>query len=192
VNFLAHIFLSGSEPDVMAGNFMGDSVRGSQADLLPADIRRGVQLHRAIDSYTDAHPVVALSKQRLRAKFGKYAPVVADVFYDHFLAAGWSAYSTEPLRRYVDRVYAELQNYYAQFPLRTQRFYDYMLRHDILYGYSAVEGIDRVMRGMARRARFESRMEKAAGELQDAYPLYQAEFSAFFPDLQQHIRTFSL
>lgn len=175
---------------MLAGNFMADSVKGSAGEAYSEGVRRGIRLHRAIDSYTDGHDTVAQSKRRLREKFKKYAPVVADVFYDHFLAKGWQAFSAEPLRGYVDRVYAELEPFYDVFPQRTQRFYDYMREYDVLYGYASLEGIDRVMRGMARRTSFASGMEHAAAELEANYLSYQAEFSAFFPDLQRHIRTF--
>lgn len=175
---------------MLAGNFMADSVKGRQGETFSAGIKKGIRLHRAIDAYTDSHATMRRSKVRLREKFKKYAPVVADVFYDHFLAKDWEAFSGEPLRGYVDRVYAELEPFYDVFPQRTQRFYDYMRAYDVLYGYSSLEGIDRVMRGMARRASFESGMEHAAAELEANYQAYHAEFSAFFPDLQQHIRTF--
>lgn len=191
MNFLAHIFLSGSQADVMAGNFMADSVKGNRAEVLFSEgIREGIRMHRAIDTFTDGHPVVGRSKERLRKQFGKYAPVVADVYYDHFLAVEWNAFSAQSLRSYVNSVYIQLKEYYSLFPARTQRFYDYMLQYDILFAYQGIEGIDRAMRGMARRARFESGMERAAGELRAHYAEYRAEFMSFFPQLQEHIRTF--
>jgi acyl carrier protein phosphodiesterase len=188
VNFLAHIFLSGPPGDIMAGNFMADSVKGSAADKYSPGIQAGVRLHRIIDTYTDSHPEVAKTKARLRQHFGKYAPVVADVFYDHFLAAGWNQFSAMALREYTTHVYAFLKNYYEIFPLRTQGFYDYMVRYDVLYNYSKLEGIDRVMKGMANRAQFESGMEHSAEELVRHYADYKKEFAQFFPELQQHIR----
>jgi len=189
MNFLAHIFLSGPPGEVMVGNFMADSVKGNSADNYARGIRDGIKLHRAIDAYTDAHPTVLRSKERLRQKFGKYAPVVADVYYDHFLARGWSQFSEISLRDYTHEIYSFLKDHYAVFPLRTQRFYDYMTQYDILFSYSEVEGIDRVMKGMARRARFESGMERSAEELLANYAEYEKEFHLFFPDLQQHMQS---
>jgi acyl carrier protein phosphodiesterase len=191
MNFLAHLFLSGPPGDLMAGNFMADSVKGNAVQKYPAGIQKGILMHRAIDSYTDSHATVLKSKERLRKKFGKYAPVVIDVYYDHFLARHWSDYASGDLRSFSDEAYAFLKNYYELFPERTKRFYEYMTQYDILYSYSKIEGIDRVMKGMSRRARFESGMELAAEELQCNYEDYQDEFCEFFPQIQQHILTFA-
>ena len=187
MNFLAHIFLSGPPGEVMVGNFIADSVRGNSVNNYSGGIQEGIKVHRAIDTFTDQHPIVLKSKERLRNKFGKYAPVVADVYYDHFLACSWNEFSELSLRDYTKQVYSFLQNYYPVFPLRTQRFYDYMRQYDILFSYSEIAGIDRVMKGMARRARFESGMERAAEELAANYEAYKAEFHLFFPEIQQHI-----
>lgn len=191
MNFLAHLLLSGPPGDVMAGNFMADSVKGSTANNYPDGIRRGILLHRAIDSYTDTHSTVLKSKERLRKKFGKYAPVVIDVFYDHFLARYWSNYAAGDLRSFADEIYSFLENYYDIFPERTRQFYGYMTQNDILCSYAQIEGIDRVMKGMSRRTRFESGMESAAEELELHYESYQIEFCEFFPQIQQHILTFT-
>lgn len=172
----------------MVGNFMADSVKGSAAKKYSKGIQEGIHIHRAIDTFTDSHPVVAKSKERLRKHFGKYAPVVADVFYDHFLARDWEHFSPVPLRQYTKEIYAYLKKYYDIFPVRTQGFYDYMVRYDVLYGYSRIEGIDRVMKGMASRAQFDSGMEHSAEELVRHYEEYQNEFTEFFPEMQQHIR----
>jgi acyl carrier protein phosphodiesterase len=188
VNFLAHIFLSGKMDEVMVGNFMADSVKGSDMSHFSGGMQEGIKMHRAIDMYTDSHAVVMQSKERLRGPFGKYAPVVADVFYDHFLAIGWNNFSDISLREYTNRVYKFLECYHAVFPERTQRFYEYMVKYDILFGYAKIEGIDRVMQGMARRARFVSGMEHSAAELEAHYEDYKAEFALFFPQMQQHIR----
>src|SRR5436190_842749 len=87
MNFLAHLYLSGDDADVMTGNFIGDFVRGRNlAEQFGEKIARGIELHRAIDAFTDHHSVVKQSKTRLRPKYGHYSGVIVDIFYDHFLA----------------------------------------------------------------------------------------------------------
>lgn len=153
-------------------------------------IQEGIKLHRAIDTFTDRNTVFLKTKERLRHRFAKYAPVVADVFYDHFLAKYWTEFSEIPFRKYTLEAYRHLKEYYPVMPERTQRFYDYMLQYDILFSYAKPEGIDKVMQGMARRATFESGMEHSAEELLLNYEAYENEFRAFFPQIRQHIRTF--
>lgn len=187
MNFLAHIFLSGDFNECMAGNFMADSVRGSELAKFPKGIQDGIKLHRIIDTFTDNHSVTLASKERLRKHYGKYAPVVADIFYDHFLAVHWNQYSAVNLREYTEKAYAFLSSYYDVFPNRSRQFFNYMVKYDILFSYKEIEGIEEVMKGMSRRARFASGMETAAQELLHNYDAYKEEFLVFFPELQKHV-----
>ncbi len=187
MNFLAHIFLSGEPGEVMVGNFIADSVKGSEMTKFSLGIQEGIRLHRAIDTYTDNHAVTLKSKIRLRERYGKYSPVVADIFYDHFLATHWEDYSNISLRMYADQIYKFLQTHYAIFPERSKQFFNYMTKYDILFAYSKIEGIDKVMQGMSRRAKFESGMETAAEALLHGYEDYKTEFREFFPELQEHV-----
>lgn len=188
MNFLAHLFLSGELSELMVGNFIADSVKGTSATNYSEGIQQGIKLHRAIDEFTDHHADMLKSKERLRPRYKKYAPVISDIFYDHFLAVNWQDYSGISLKDYTQRVYEYLGKHYAVFPDRSKQFYNYMTKYDILFAYTKLEGIERVMQGMSRRASFISGMETAAEELQKNYVHYKIEFQSFFPDLQQHVR----
>ena len=96
MNYLAHLFLSGESTSILVGNFIGDAVRGNQFSTLDPNAQRGNSWHRVIDRFTDAHPVVRRSKQRAQAVTGRYASVVIDVFYDHFLARDWACHHAMP------------------------------------------------------------------------------------------------
>jgi acyl carrier protein phosphodiesterase len=127
------------------------------------------------------------SKERLRPRYKKYAPVITDIFYDHFLATHWQDYSAISLRDYTNQVYKYLEKFHTIFPERSQQFYNYMIKYDILFAYTKIEGIEKVMQGMSRRAHFISGMETATEELVKGYDDFKAEFKLFFPDLQQHV-----
>ena len=58
MNFLAHIYLSGDNDLITIGNFMADGIKGKRYLKFPPDIQKGIILHRAIDTFTDAHPIV--------------------------------------------------------------------------------------------------------------------------------------
>ena len=119
MNYLAHLFLSGESTSILVGNFIGDSVRGNQYSTLDPTIQRGVLLHRAIDRFTDTHPVVHRSKQRVQAVTGRYGSVVIDVFYDHFLARDWPCHHPMPLPEYAQSVYTTLGGWLKEFPDRS-------------------------------------------------------------------------
>jgi len=190
MNFLAHIYLSKDYPLEMIGNFMGDGVRGRDLSHLNPEVARGVQLHRFIDEFTDTHPVVEQSKIRLRPRFRKYAPVIVDVFYDHFLADNWDRYHDTELEYFVDKTYDHLRQNEHVLPPSTQRMLPYMIQHNWLYNYRKIQGIDRALSGLSRRASFESKMEYSSEALEAHYDAFQNEFDAFFPELVDGVDAF--
>jgi acyl carrier protein phosphodiesterase len=188
MNCLAHLYLSGNDPDLKIGNFMADHIKGKAMNNYPANIRNGILLHRKIDFFTDHHPVVQQSKISLRPKFHKYAPVITDIFYDHFLAKNWDHYSTQPLKEYADEFYSLAAQYTGILPLRTQNMLRYMTAHNWLVSYASLDGIHKVLTGMSKRTAFDSGMEKAAQALRERYVEFESEFTVFFDELIRYVK----
>ena len=188
MNFLAHLHLAGESEGLILGNYIADSVKGKQFDQFSDEVKKGIVLHRSIDTFTDTHPVVEQSKQRLRGKYKKYSSVIVDIFYDHHLAVNWSNYSTVDLNSFTKNIYKIIQNNHSVLPEKSVRFTQYMLKYDILYSYSKMEGIQQVLNGMANRATFQSNMELAIHDLHEHYSLFEEEFKLFFPDLENHVK----
>ena len=189
MNFLSHLYLSGDSEGLLIGNFIADSVKGSTFNNFSPEIQKGILLHRKIDSFTDAHPIVDISKDRLRPKYKKYASVIVDIYYDHYLAVNWENYSTESLDQYTKNVYSLIEKHKHTFPLKSQMFTKYMLEYNILSAYAHFEGIKKVLQGMSRRASFVSNMENAIHDLKEHYPLFETEFKEFFPELKKFVNT---
>jgi acyl carrier protein phosphodiesterase len=187
MNFLAHLYLSGSDAKLMVGNFIGDFVKGKAAlENFEAGIVEGIQLHRAIDAFTDTHSVVNQSKSRLRLKYRHYAGVIVDVFYDHFLAKNWNHYHAELLPDFAHNVYKVLESYKPILPEKVNYMLPFMIRHNWLVNYAKPEGIHRALSGMAQRTTFDSKMDEAITDLQENYGLFAREFESFFPVLAQY------
>ena len=55
MNYLAHVYLSGSDEFLCIGNFIGDHVKGKAYFDYPETIQNGILLHRKIDYFTDQH-----------------------------------------------------------------------------------------------------------------------------------------
>ncbi|MFD2999086.1 ACP phosphodiesterase [Pontibacter toksunensis] len=187
MNFLAHIFLSGEDEALLIGNFIADSVKGKQMERYSPGIAKGIRLHRLIDYYTDTHPIVAETKARLRPKYRKFAPVIADMYYDHFLASGFHNYAPKSLSAFSKEVYELIQRHYDMLPPRVKHLFPYMQQQNWLLSYAQLEGITKALTGLSRRATFASGMETAGEELQLNYDLYASEFEAFFPELVQFV-----
>ena len=101
MNYLVHLYLAGTDPELQLGGLMGDFVKGPIPVDLPAGLARGLLLHRHIDSLAQSSPHTRQSRQRLQPKFGHGRGIIVDIFYDHFLASGWAEYSAIPLADYA-------------------------------------------------------------------------------------------
>ena len=101
MNHLAHLYLSQTNVDLMVGNFIADRVKGKDLLNYSESVQKGIEMHRAIDTFTDEHAVVMKSKKRLFPVYHKYAAVIVDMFYDHILAKNWEEYSPISLKLYA-------------------------------------------------------------------------------------------
>ena len=183
MNFLAHIYLSGDNDHIKIGNFMADGIHGRKPEEFPPDIRKGILLHRAIDSYTDVHPVFRQGTKRLHPTYHHYAGVIMDIFYDHFLAKNWSDYSDEKLEDYAEAFYQSLRDNYDVLTDRTKGLMPYMTEHNWLASYATKEGIARILTQMDNRTKNRSGMRNSINELLEYYEVFEEEFTVFFADL---------
>jgi acyl carrier protein phosphodiesterase len=183
MNFLAHIYLSGDNDLIKIGNFMADGIRGKHFESYPLEIQKGIILHRAIDTFTDAHPIFRQSTKKLHEKYHHYAGVIVDVFYDHFLAKNWNTYSDEKLEEFVDRFYQSLDDNHGILSERTKGMMPYMIEHNWLVSYQTIEGINRILTQMDQRTKNESKMRFATNELSEFYSEFEEEFTNFFQEL---------
>ncbi len=183
MNFLAHIYLSGEDDFVKIGNFMADSIRGSQYLDYPNSLQKGILLHRHIDSFTDAHPIYRKSKHRLHEKYGHYSGVIMDIAYDHFLAKNWSKYSNEKLEDYAADFYKLMQDNYEILTERTKGMLPYMIGRNWLVSYATIAGLEMILFQMDYKTKHRVHMQEAIVEIQDFYTEFESEFFQFFEEL---------
>lgn len=186
MNFLAHIYLSGNNDLLKIGNFMADSIRGNSYENYPEEIKKGILLHRSIDSFTDMHPVYRKSKHRLHEKYGHYSGVIMDIFYDHFLAKNWANYSNKKLEEYADEFYQLLRDNYDLLTAKIQGMMPYMIARNWLVSYASISGLEMILFQMDHRTKNRVAMHEAIVELQEFYLEFEAEFTQFFIELQEH------
>jgi acyl carrier protein phosphodiesterase len=191
MNFLAHLYLSGSDPLIKLGNFIGDFVKGRDlSDRYHPSICRGIELHRSIDEFTDQHSIVRQSKMRLRPKYRHYAPVIVDVYYDHFLAANWKAYHLQSLPDFAKECYHLIRQQAPILPEQVNKMMPYMMEGNWLVNYATLDGIQQALSGMARRSKYDSKMDEATVDLRDSYAEFKEEFEDFFPLLKNYSDNF--
>lgn len=183
MNFLAHIYLSGDNDLIKIGNFMADGIRGKQYENYPLEIQKGIILHRAIDTFTDAHHIFRQSTKRLHNNYHHYAGVIVDILYDHFLAKNWNKYSDEKLEDFVEQFYKSLHDNNNVLSERAIRIMPILIEENWLVSYQTIEGIKHILTQMDRRTKNQSKMQFATQELLEFYSEFEDEFTQFFNEL---------
>jgi len=183
MNFLAHLYLSKDNKNILIGNFISDAIKGKQYKKYPKEIQVGILLHREIDTFTDTHPIVKKSMRRLNKRYRHYNGVIIDILYDHFLAKNWSNYSEIPLELYAENIYSFLNKNIATFPDELQHLLPNMIQYNWLVNYASLEGIERVLKGMNKRTKGISQMDLAIEDLKLHYTEFEQDFILYFEEL---------
>lgn len=193
MNFLAHLYFAENNAHCMLGSLMGDFVKGKLTDAYPDNVKTGISKHRLIDKYTDAHPVVKHSKQRISKERRRFAGIMIDVFYDYFLANNWETFASDTLDTFINNCYTNL-NQQASFPVpeNLQHFIQQMSAENTLLSYGTLEGIDKTINRLSRRIRFENNLNGGMEELVENKAGLEDDFLRFFPDLIQYTKTLSI
>ena len=187
MNFLAHIYLSGENDQMKVGNFIGDWIKGNDHCKYPADIQKGILLHRSIDSFTDNHPIVKKSKNRLNDQYHKYSGIIIDIFYDHYLAHNWKTFSGIELVDFTRNLNNVLVSHMEFLPVEIQEFIPRFMKRRWIESYATLEGIERVLEGMSKHTSLPDKTIDAIVILKNEYDDLKTEFFDFFPQLVTHV-----
>lgn len=187
MNFLAHLYLTQNKPELVSvGNFMADAVKGTKAlELYPESIQQGIRIHRAIDSFTDTHHIFQQGTARLHANYGKFAPVIMDIFYDHLLALHWSDYNQQSLKDFSKEQYRLLTKHKLLMPDVTRKWLRYIKMENLLVNYASEAKIEQVLKRMDKRTGAISGMSSAINELRVYKSMLIIEFTEFMEEMQQ-------
>ena len=167
----------------MLGGFMADGMQRKQLDNLPADIVEGVRFHWRVDEFTDAHPIFKESAELFRPTQNKYATVVLDIVFDHFLAANWKTYSDSELDTFADSFYRLAHEQEHLLTDRHRRLLFYMERDNWLYNYRTLDGLQQALFGISRKASLTNNMHRAIAVVETHYETLSRNFSVFYPEL---------
>jgi acyl carrier protein phosphodiesterase len=182
VNYLFHLFLSGDDPEILTGNFMGDFVKGPLGEAYPPRLRQGIQLHRSIDSFARDQVHFNRSRLRLGPEFGLYRGILVDLYYDHFLALSWDDWSSEPLADYLARVRHMVEGNRALLPERLQEIVP-VIFEELLPSYREPAGVGRALERMSRRVKRTNPLAGGGAELARHYEELRDDFLGFLPEV---------
>lgn len=187
MNYLAHLLLSSHSPEMLVGGLLGDFVKGTLAGRSDTAITQGILLHRKIDRFTDNHEILGRSRSLISRQRRRFAGIVVDVSYDHFLARHWQSYATVPLADFAQETYRILTEHQSQLPEKLQRILPRMTRDDWLGSYVELDAIDAVLNGIGRRLRRPNPLSNAIEEIEENYAILEMHFRCFFPDLVRYV-----
>ena len=187
MNFLAHLYLSCDNEDLMIGNFIADFIRNKEVKNYSPEIQKGIVLHRQIDTYTDVHPMVKKGTHRLQKFHHKYSPVIVDVFYDYLLANNWENYSGESLDEFCNSVYQILESRIGDLPEKLQHRLPTMIEHKWLQAYKTEEGMRYTFKRLSERLSKPEYLDGVVDNLLESEEEFHQEFNSFFPEVINYV-----
>lgn len=183
MNHLAHALLAAPDRDLMLGGLIADFVRGAPAPTLAPRVRAGIVLHRAIDSYTDAHHAVAAARRLFEPPLRRYAGIVLDVWFDHLLAQRWREFGVGTLDGFSAQVQALLDERGAELPTGMSALARYLVANDLPAAYAQRDVLERVYAGLARRLHHANPLADALAAITPRAAAIEAQFNLFMPEL---------
>ena len=190
MNWLAHIYLSEPTPEFRLGNILPDFARPNELNHLTSEFQRGIKCHHRIDAFTDRHPIVRQSVCRIPTPHRRFAPILIDLIYDHFLAANWSAYSEIPLPKFTSEIYRSFSMLEPNLPQPATLALTRMAQQDWLTSYETLPGIELALTRISKRFAKPVDLAAALPTIEANYDQLHADFRQFFPHLTAHANEF--
>ena len=186
MNYLAHALLAGPLASDRVGGVIGDFVKGPlvpRPDWLGAALADGVMLHRRIDSFAEMHAAFRRSRSRVSEGRRRYGGIMVDMFYDHFLAAHWPRFSTQPLTAFTAETYRQIKMHGKPLPEAFGPVFARMAAQDWLASYRESSSVALALDRMAQyRLRQPNPLAGAGEELLQECAGLETDLLAFLPD----------
>ncbi|MDA0766965.1 MAG: ACP phosphodiesterase [Verrucomicrobia bacterium] len=192
MNYLAHVFLAHPTDASRIGNLLGDFVRGTPDSLCgpyPDAVVDGIVMHRALDRFTDTHPAFLEARALLAPERRRFAGIIVDIFFDHFLTQHWSTFSDQALPNFVSNFHDALERHPDWLSDDLRRIQPRMRKESWLESYGTIPGIDLTLRRVSTRSPRLTPIADGVRDLTDHYHSLDRAFHAFFPDAQTHAAT---
>ena len=188
MNHFAHLVLAQPTVESTVGNLLGDFARGVDADTLPVPVRAGLFNHRAVDRFTDSHPLVLEMKRGFSRERRRFAGIALDIYFDHLLIQHWQRFEQRPLEPLIEDFYRRMALGRALMPgsdMRrvTQRMIDY----DWFGSYRDIDAVAESLDRVAGRIRFANGFANAIEDLLRQHDSIRDGFLEFFPELQRYV-----
>ena len=193
MNFLGHAYIARNNPQLIAGNFAGDSYKGSlqKFEHLPKQILDGVKLHRYIDNYTDSSPHILAAGQILKDQgIKKIAFIATDIILDHYLAKNWNTYSNVGYEEFIDIIYANTDPHLDYLTEEFKFLYYRLKKYDWLNDYSSEAGIRGILHQFSVRIGFANDLDDCMNIYLKNAAVFDDHFARFLKDIESDSSNF--
>ncbi|MDH3388947.1 MAG: ACP phosphodiesterase [Gammaproteobacteria bacterium] len=188
MNHFAHLVLSQPTLESAVGNLLGDFARGVDPVSLPPAVWAGLQNHRAVDRFTDAHPRVREMKRGFSRERRRFAGIALDIYFDHLLISHWQEFEQRHLESLIGELYRRMSAGRELMPgEQMKRVTQRMIEYDWFGSYRELDAVAESLDRVAARIRFENRFDNAIEDLQRHHDLICEGFFEFYPELQRHV-----
>lgn len=183
MNYLAHIFLAGDDPQWQMGSLLGDYIKGPLTGTYPPTIEAGIRLHRAVDVKTDSLHTVKQAARLFDPPFKRYGGILVDMCFDHFLATHWQQFHSEPLDAFCEQFYHHFAQLPFPVPPRAQRFQKVAANTRWLQSYTEFNRLEYMLDVVGQRFRRPVPLAEAFPQLKQLRPMLEQAFFATMPEL---------
>ncbi|MDX1350774.1 MAG: ACP phosphodiesterase [Putridiphycobacter sp.] len=169
MNFLGHCLITQFNPEYISGNLAGDHFKGDLAlnTLLPSNIKRGVEIHRFIDSFTDSAPEIQkVAKIFQEGGVKRISYIASDIILDHYISKNWSKLSPFSLPYFIDAIYQQTSKDLIYLPEKFHYIFGKMVEKNWLSRYISEDGIELTLLKFEQRIPF-------INNLHDSFQIYK-------------------
>ncbi|WP_299594046.1 ACP phosphodiesterase [uncultured Microbulbifer sp.] len=192
MNYLAHLLLSGPDPDWQLGGLLGDFVKGPLKGERPEPIEDGMRLHRRIDLLSDQHPAYLSALKRLGPQWRRLGGIALDIWFDHLLANDWHNWHPQTLETFTDHCWSNFRTRQQWIPENAQAFIQRAEQFKLLPGYRRVDIIQRTLERVGLRLRRPQPLADVLPLLRADQKALEHDFQILFSDLTQQAEQFRL
>ena len=190
MNYLAHSYLAAGSDEFLLGSFLGDFVKGNAKDRYVKAIEQGIVFHRKVDTFADQHVLTADCRSLFSPGQRRFAGIIVDICFDHFLSRYWDTYAPVELDEFAEHVYTVMQTHSRILPPRLQAVLPRMRRQNWLITYGTLEGVRITLERISKRISQKNPLNDSIEEVVDNYDDLENNFLAFFPDLIEFTRNY--
>lgn len=192
MNYLAHIALSQPNSYSLVGNLLGDFCKGVQIERLPPAVCQGLANHRAVDHFTDHHPLIRHAKTYFSPQRRRFAGIALDVLFDHFLIQHWPAFYSQSFAAAKQQIYSDIAAAEHLMPPVMAATMRNVYQNDWFASYEQLPRLGYALDRIAQRIRFTNQFSGVIKEIEPVYSLLERDFLLFYPQLQQHVQHLAL